>query len=668
MAKKAATKAEKVAKEVVKRARSTKQTDEPSHQSTPSEAFRAIELKSVSGGILTHEPVVFSQDSSQFYLSKDSAVAVYNVQNGEMVQNFSGGAQAEKVLAIFADADNHVYTFSADERVRLWDADTGALVKEWEVPGKIRHVVRDPKLERGFLAVIVRPKYTDAQNNTVKARAMVVRVRLEEDGRVEVEDLVQATSGANRIAVHPEGQWVAVYSNFKVQLLQLSANRVVSHKWAMGERISDIAFHPSEPVLAVGDWRGRIMFWYCLDDSLREDTEERDIVRRPYHWHAHKVNTIAFTEAGTSMLSGGEEGVVVFWQLATDHKSFLPRLGAEIVSIVVSPDQMYYSVTLKDNTVRIYSALDRALVSTLQGLKFAERAALANVKREHAAIVQRLEDDPFTSGLVVHPSTHHLVLNGEPGFLQVFNHLTDRHVSSIEVASFNRIGGANSAIRSVQPHVDLVQFSSDGAWMATVDSRCSNAAYGPRHVTESYLKFWRLDPSTQQYKLVTRVDNPHTHGVRAIAFQPMLRRSGQQPGLLCVSTGRDAMFRVWELQTLENAEEMWTCRAYAKYRGQQPRGCAFSCDGSILAVTFGGAVTLWDAHTVTAPVGTLMARAASPNLSGVAFIGQTNFLASWSEDRVDVWNMLTGSLWWTQVAPVMSVFVHARHALLAMAV
>ncbi|PIA13730.1 hypothetical protein COEREDRAFT_48418, partial [Coemansia reversa NRRL 1564] len=279
------------------------------------------------------------------------------------------------------------------------------------------------------------------------------------------------------------------------------------------------------------------------------------------------------------MLSGGEEGVLVFWQLLTDSRDYLPRLGSDIVGISVSPDQMSYAVMLRDNTIRIFSAVNRSLISSLQGLKMAKL----------------LDNDPFTTGLVVHPATHSLVLNGEPGHLQVFNHLNDRHLTSIEVASFNRVSGT-SASRISRPHVDLVQYSLTGLWMATVDSRKSSAQVGQIvSSSTSYLKLWKLDPSDQSYKLVTRIDNPHTNGVNAIAFCPALRKKSEdQEGLLCVSTGRsDGLFRVWELQDVEGGGHVWTCRNTAHHRGLQPGGAAFSSDGSMLAVSFGGIITLW---------------------------------------------------------------------------
>ncbi|KAJ2834211.1 NET1-associated nuclear protein 1 [Coemansia sp. 'formosensis'] len=645
-----------------RKSKKSKKAAENTDPSNVDEAYRTVELKQVSGGTLTHEAIVFSSDSSLFFLAKDNAVAVYNVENAEMVQsiavdNKKQGDQAATIHAIVADPDQSrrgVYTFSADSRARLWDADTGRLIRQWRLPGGVAaYVVADPLRSNAFYCGMRQAPVKNQKPNMDKMRYTISRLTLAEDGSVETEPLFKMT-GTVGLCVRGDSQWVAAYAKFRVVLAQVRSNgQVVEHSWRMIERVSALAFHPGEPVLAVGDWRGRIMFWHCVDTQLlgSDPSSDRRVTRNAHHWHAHRVNTIAFAESGTTMLSGGEEGVLVLWQLVTGARAFVPRLGSDVMGVAISPDQAHYAVTLRDNTVKVLAAATRSLVASLQGLTFADSS-----QPTHPRLARALQPNAFTTGLVVHPTTHHVVLNGEPGHLQVYSALSDRHVVSVEIASFNRTGGSQVAAR--QPHVDLVQYSSDGAWMATVDSRSEQDA-------ECYLKFWNLDPATQKYRLATRIDAPHMGGgVSALAFQPP--RAGQP--LLCVTTGRaEACFRVWALQTRGTDHHFWTCRSTARYREQLPRAVAFSADGSTLAVAFGGAVTLWDPATCLAPAAVLVASAQTPALSGLAFVGESSYLAAWSSTRLDMWNLLTGSVWWTLAMPLVAVTVHPRIPLLAVA-
>ena len=57
---------------------------------------------------------------------------------------------------------------------------------------------------------------------------------------------------------------------------------------------------------------------------------------------------LTFT-AGSNMLSGGQEGVLVMWQYKTHHREFLPRLGAPINHLAVSPDDSLTAVSQNEN-------------------------------------------------------------------------------------------------------------------------------------------------------------------------------------------------------------------------------------------------------------------------------------------------------------------------------
>ena len=53
--------------------------------------------------------------------------------------------------------------------------------------------------------------------------------------------------------------------------------------------------------------------------------------------------------AGTYLLSGGEEAVLVLWQLDKDVKNFLPRLGSPIAKLTCSPNDSLFGVSLQNN-------------------------------------------------------------------------------------------------------------------------------------------------------------------------------------------------------------------------------------------------------------------------------------------------------------------------------
>ncbi|UKJ87841.2 hypothetical protein MACJ_000281 [Theileria orientalis] len=86
------------------------------------------------------------------------------------------------------------------------------------------------------------------------------------------------------------------------------------------------------------------------------------------HWHSHGVNCIIYNEKNANMLlSGGEEGVVVLWDLVNHSKKFVTRLGAPIFHMALAEDQTIVASLQKNAIILIDpTALSiRARVSSL---------------------------------------------------------------------------------------------------------------------------------------------------------------------------------------------------------------------------------------------------------------------------------------------------------------
>lgn len=73
------------------------------------------------------------------------------------------------------------------------------------------------------------------------------------------------------------------------------------------------------------------------------------------HVHVLTINIINYLfisssiNQGTFLLSGGEEAVLVLWQLANEQKHFRPRLGAPIMGVACCYGDQTFAVSLKNN-------------------------------------------------------------------------------------------------------------------------------------------------------------------------------------------------------------------------------------------------------------------------------------------------------------------------------
>ena len=129
------------------------------------------------------------------------------------------------------------------------------------------------------------------------------------------------------------------------------------------------------------------------------------------------------------MLSGGEEAVLVLWQLATEQKHFRPRLGAPIVGVACCPGDQTYAISLQNNGDEYYN--DNCSYTVTFSFSVLAIQLVSGMDNEVSHTIVQLYRALFPgldrmggvvpTGLVYDPHTHSVVLNGSHGQLQFFN-------------------------------------------------------------------------------------------------------------------------------------------------------------------------------------------------------------------------------------------------------
>jgi NET1-associated nuclear protein 1 (U3 small nucleolar RNA-associated protein 17) len=140
------------------------------------------------------------------------------------------------------------------------------------------------------------------------------------------------------LSYSPSGAWLVAIGGHKAYVCRTSDIRAGFTKLVSPEKLTCLAFHPTDDFFATGDSKGLVRLWYCLNDSIPSGVAgvEKKAPTTTLHWHAHAVSSLAFTANGAYLLSGGEEAVLVIWQLHTGKKEFIPRVGAPITSVTLS--------------------------------------------------------------------------------------------------------------------------------------------------------------------------------------------------------------------------------------------------------------------------------------------------------------------------------------------
>ncbi|KAI9204433.1 WD40-repeat-containing domain protein [Polychytrium aggregatum] len=568
-------------------------------------------VSTLTCGNLGAIPPVFTKDSGYLFCATESTIKIFSVATGHAVRSIVG--HTDTVTATFLNPENHLqlYSGSLDGTIRLWDFNDAILLKSWNIGEPIQHMCVS-KAEPSFLFVAIQ---NPGQNSSSVLKFNVAQKT------VKWEVIMTLKGTIFRIEVDPSGEYLVAGSTsqrFKVLHLPTKTQEIYSLD---GVELSTFAIHPTEPAVAVGDSDGQITLWYCLRTPFVAAP-----VTTTLHWHAHRVNGISFTADGAYMLSGGEEAVLVVWQLETRNKQFLPRLNSEIVSVTVSPTGSLFALGHRDNSIRIISSVNLTVRQAVAGLKIAQ---------------ENRELYPLSTGLVVEPRENAVCLNGSPGTLQFYNPFADRHVMELEITSGNRVSRQEDR-EIIRPHVVHAAFSKTGDWMTTVDTR-DDGEFDP----ELYLKFWTFDHNSRSYAVNTRVDNPHDGAIHGLAF----RQASSEP-LLAVTCGNDKKFKIWQLNTAhsdddEKEETYWSCRSVGFYKESAISHVTFSEDGSILAVACENDLTLWNPLT-NALHAVLTYPPPTNTIRNICFTsGSEPYVVAVTDTHIHVWNLLTCTIWWS---------------------
>lgn len=317
-----------------------------------------------------------------------------------------------------------------------------------------------------------------------------------------------------------------------------------------------------------------------------------DIHPAHFHWHSSPVQTLQFAHGDTNLLSAGQEGVLVNWTLTAVNfgvRNFLPRVGAPILAVSVSPDETQYALSLCDNSVSIILQSTRDIHSVIRSI------ACRIVKDSSTGRTKTAAHDRMS--VCDSPNPGCIILANENTRIQEFNAVQGEHVCNINVVpmneTFKQVDDGLSPITA--SHVSNVAMHPKGMFMATVDVTQRNADIDKqlqkRKDKVVSLRIWQRRAESS-WDLCAVVVNPHgeSESIVSLIFHPTLN--------VLLTLGTDHKFKFWRATTVQDKDEMqisgsWRCELSKTYRNKLCRCASFSSDGSILAVGCDNLVSIW---------------------------------------------------------------------------
>ncbi|KAI3355910.1 hypothetical protein L3Q82_004457 [Scortum barcoo] len=580
------------------------------------------------GSKLNFRGPVITNDSRFLLCASGECVKVFSTSTEECVHNLQG--HTDLVTGVVLRPSNHlqVYSCSADGTVRLWDFTDGILIKTYVIGYPIYSIYASAYHEG--VIFIVTPVLSDKRSELFQ----LVAVHLPQSGDQLLEArelsavLSDVSSNPQAIAFGRGGEHIASVKGLQLEVYFFKKQK--SYRFSLKEdnkkggknTFTCVASHPTDDCITTGHEDGKIRVW-------RNFNHKKEYTYSTLHWHHSAVSSLCFTPEGTNLLSGGLESVLVQWRYNQEsQRDFLPRLGAAITHIAISPDGALFCTSHSDNKITIIQSCVK-VSAVIQGL---------------------VKGESVQTDLMTDPRSKSLVLNGKPGHLQFYSLQRDKLLYNVRTQLYKLKISHLDIVQQEYIHESGLQqfevvkaaFDASGTWLATVEERKQKAAE-----LELNLKLWLFDEQTQSFVLNTTISAPHEARITAMCF---LHATDKQTTML-VSTSKDGHFKVWQLATPAHTEEdegpSWSCDFVGAYHSLVPECCCFSADGSLLAVSFQEVVTVWSPTSWELLTTLSQPPRAIRNLCFGRLSCSKYLLGTTDSNLLCCWNLLTCSLEWS---------------------
>ena len=286
-----------------------------------------------------------------------------------LVHRLEGHASSVNAIAVF-DGGRKAVSGSEDSRIRVWDLETGALLKTIEAGAAVKSVVVTPDGRSAVVGVWAEVRWYDLESGNVVRRAELpgddpseffTGLALTPDGERVIASrlrggpvVVDAAAakvvrtfdppdrrsktgpdvGSHRVALSPDGTrlatgWHSGGRDGEIVVWNLETGEVLFRQDVGHRGIADVEFSPDGTRLLAGDSGGDLT---VCDLS----GENGGAVLRRFRAHDDGVNSVAFLPDGRRALSAGLDGTVRLWDVET----------AEELARLERPDQVLQNLTL----------------------------------------------------------------------------------------------------------------------------------------------------------------------------------------------------------------------------------------------------------------------------------------------------------------------------------
>jgi WD40 repeat protein/serine/threonine protein kinase len=302
----------------------------------------------------------FAPDGKRVLTTDDKSARMWDAESGQLL--FMMGHGDTVYGAVFSPDNSRVITAGGDGTVRIWNAATGAPIRELKYQGSGATKWR-------YYAVAMSSHFVAAIDVTGRA----VHVWDTETG-AQIAELGNDGAEMQLLAFSADGHWLATSGRDEVRVFDTSTwRRGVT---ITGPRVRSLSFDPKRPRLAVGTADGVASIWE-IPSGARV---------RCLRGAGSSVDAVAFSHDGTLVATASRDGTEQVWEAESGGlRTQLNSHHDMIYAVEFSPTGELVLSAGADGAVVVSNVVTGMPVARLEGPK--DRVLAAHFDRESRRVV-----------------------------------------------------------------------------------------------------------------------------------------------------------------------------------------------------------------------------------------------------------------------------------------